>query len=235
MKKGACILVLVLFCVGAGPGLAAKPVCMDGVCQGNEPNTCPEDCVGGDGDDGSVDIPVCVRFDDLEGDKVMSDGSGLYCDGVDGIDAFIHRKGGSFRLETRKTSRQVKLSFPGCDDPDGLLPPGCLTTALLLTLQSLDLRTLNVGDPPALMNFQIAFPSELSKSTPHLILFGGSNLPTPCGDFVTVTRTTDIPATWTLESLADDNACLFEVLHKNGRRELTDTNFPMPFLITIEE
>ena len=54
MKKVACIVVLVLCCVLAGPPLVAKPVCMDGTCQGNEPNTCPEDCVGGGGDGGAV-------------------------------------------------------------------------------------------------------------------------------------------------------------------------------------
>jgi hypothetical protein len=45
-------VALVLFWVGAGPALADPPVCGDGVCQGNEPRTCPQDCDGGGGGGG---------------------------------------------------------------------------------------------------------------------------------------------------------------------------------------
>ena len=44
---GLALAALVGILAVPGTALAAKPVCGDGKCQGNEPTTCPQDCGGG--------------------------------------------------------------------------------------------------------------------------------------------------------------------------------------------
>jgi hypothetical protein len=240
---------------------------------------------GGGGGGGGDELSVCVALDDIEGDKVTSDRVGIlrddcdgigdpcYCDGVEGIEAFIGAVG-VFRLDTRESEvRRVALNFPGCSDPSRfpfieVVNNDCLTDALPRTMNDrtgettskfglFDLHMLSEGES-GIADFQIAFSSQ-SKSTGHLIVFGGSNLgDNACGDPLLVTRLD--PATWTIEArvgfctfaAADpdhptncgavdpndpanvcDCACLHEVVARNGRRELTDIDFALPFNITI--
>lgn len=258
--------------------------CDDTACGGTG---CPDatPCTGGgDGGGATDEISVCVALDDIEGDKVTSDRVGIlrddcdgigdpcYCDGAEGIDAFIGQVG-VFRLDTSKSEvRRVALNFPGCSDPSTfpfieVVNNDCLTDALPRTMNDrtgeatskfglFDLNMLSEGES-GIADFQIAFPSQ-SKSTGHLIVFGGSNLgDNACGDPLLVTRLD--PATWTIEARvgfctfdADpdhptncgavdptdpgnvcDCACLHEVVARNGRRELTDIDFALPFRITI--
>lgn len=192
----------------------------------------------GGGPSGESDTPVHVQFRDAAGDLVRSDGSagGFYWDGTDGVSAFIGMKNGGFKMNTSKGPRTVTLDFPDCGRL--IADPGCRSDVLLdtddevqdtgvgliSTGEKIDLRRLAVGEA-ALAEFSINFPSDLSKSTPNKISFGDLG----CGDPLPVTRTaTD---TWTIEA-SGKLACLFEVVAKNGRREITDS-FNLPFKITI--
>ncbi|MHC4990755.1 MAG: hypothetical protein ACYTGC_07215 [Planctomycetota bacterium] len=212
----AVLLAGMAVCLSMPLAIAAPPGGSNGNGNGNGG--------GGGGGGGQQDIPVCVTFDDAAGDLFRSDftvsGSHAYCDGVDGIVAFIGRNQGMFRLATEDSSRQVVLDFPGCDDPSrfpliDVVGGDCLTDAVVLTMNDqsdpgagkLDLRTLSSVGATAIADFQIGLPSHLSSNTPSLIVFGGHNLSAPCGTPVLVTRTVLDPATWTIEAFA--GGCTF--------------------------
>lgn len=197
---------------------------------------------GGGGDDTDQASPVCVDLG--VSIYVHNDSPGLaYCDGADGVQAFIGHLG-RFKLDTSKSSsRHLVVNFPGCSRLIASTGGDCLTPVVLNTLgewedfgfglnptgNNLDLNAMAVGDQ-AYADFLIAFPSAISKSTPNLVFFGGSNMGIgDCPQPLTVTRVGDTQ--WTIES-AGEIGCLYEVTHKSGRREVTDS-FVLPFVVSI--
>ena len=196
---------------------------------------------GRGGDDTDQASPACadlgVSMD------VRNDSGSPYCHGSDGVQAFIGHLG-RFKLDTSKSSsRQLVVNFPGCDRLIASTGADCLTPVVLNTLgewedlgfglnptgNNLDLNALAIGGR-AYADFLIAFPSSISKSTPNLVFFGGSNMGVgDCPQPLTVTRVGETQ--WTIESVAEIG-CLYEVTHKSGRREVTDS-FVLPFIVTI--
>ena len=223
MSAGGCLILALVWGILASPGSALAD---------HKPGHNPGGGGGGGGSGG--DIPVCVTFDDAVGDLVTSDGGGIYCDGVDGITAILTSRSGKLKLGTSESPRNVILNFPECDR---LIGGGCSTDAALATMtdvltgDKLDLRAMGEGET-RFADVQIAFPSDVSRATRvNLIVFGGSNLgPNACGTPLPVYRVD--AATWTIEATEADVGCLYEVVTRNGGREMTDT-FPLPFKITI--
>ena len=84
MSSTAIVAIALVASFAAFPGdaHAAKAVCGDTFCQGNEPRTCPEDCGGVTPDDEGnfKDIKVCTTLTDDVLDGVVSDDDGAYCD-----------------------------------------------------------------------------------------------------------------------------------------------------------
>lgn len=193
------------------------------------------------------DIPACATFRDGATDLVVSDGFGgglPYCDAVDGVRVVIGNTRGAFNMDTGNSFRRVGVNFPNCSrlitpDADG----NCLTAVVIATMneqeqtgvgfistgEKLNLLQMEVGST-RYADFRIAFPSR-SKSTPHVVIFGGSNLGADAwGEPLSVTRAD--ADTWTIEA-ADELACLLEVVSKNNNREITQRDFTLPFMITI--
>jgi hypothetical protein len=163
-----------------------------------------------------------------------------YCDGYDGVEAFIG-KNGRFLLDTSKSALRLGIvNFPGCGQLVSMTGADCLTDIGLNTNgewmaigvplgDELDLWTIAEGGS-ALGDFQIAFPSGVSKNVPHLLIFGGSNFgANACGSPLTITRVAN--DTWTVTATGD-TACLLEVVAKNGKRQITDS-FSLTFEVTI--
>lgn len=108
MKTFAKLLVLRLLLAALSPGLAAagKPA-----AKNQQP-----------------DIPVTVYFRDALGDRIGSDGAGVYAHGVDGVNALILGSNGNLRFGTRNSSRSVVLDLsdpansPACANPDSIEP-----------------------------------------------------------------------------------------------------------------
>jgi hypothetical protein len=256
------VLVLLTLCFAftlllASPTLAAK--CNgNGFCDPGEKATCA-DC-GGGGGGGNEDTPVCIVFREAAGldlDQVRSDDPGVqYCDSDDGVTAVIGGFAGRLILNTegKSPTRQMIVNFPGCDSPDDFPLITVDGEGNCLTPGGLFLRSRYVegdlpggatgGDPDLLgmetdsnaserMDFQISFPSHISKSTPNLIVYGGSTTG-PCGHPLSVIRM-DLD-TWVITNPYDpaiQEACLFEVISKNNKRAFLEAPFDLPFEIEI--
>lgn len=238
--SAACLALLL-----SSPVLAAKPFCGDGKCNGGEnAETCPADCSGGGG--GNDPVAVCVDFREAVGDLVGGDVPADYCDGLDGVSATIGAQQGVFKLDTtaKSSQREVVVNFPGCDEFPGIDAGSgdCLTPALLVsrngytsggdpTGEKVNLLGMAVGTSE-LVDFQINFPSTLSKSTPNVIVFGGQSAD-PCGFPVTVSHPDADSWTVTTPGGTELEACLWQVIKKNGNREYLVPPFDLPFEITI--
>jgi hypothetical protein len=201
---------------------------------------------GGKGgkDTTSNDTALCVSFRDAAGDDVFGDLPGIaYCNQQDNIKAVIGQ-GGRFALDTSDSdTRNAIVNYPDCHRLIAASGSDCVTDIYLNTLGSWestgmgyiptyempDLVGMAVGDI-VLVDFQIAFPSSVSKSTPNLVIFGGSNLGTnACGEPVPVYHIDE--DTWIIEATGQ-TGCLFEVYAKNGKRRITDS-FSLTFAIIL--
>ena len=111
--RGSLVLAAVLGML-AIPGSALAGKCGNGVCQGDEPTTCPQDCGGGgagDDESGFKDIPVCITLDAAGG--VMSNG-GDYCDSKkDKITAFVGRNRMIVGEIGERSDRMLSLNLGG--------------------------------------------------------------------------------------------------------------------------
>ena len=258
MKRGAYIFVLVLFLIGAGPAMAAKPppVCGDGKCRGDEPTTCPADCDGGGG--GAVSINVCVTLANFAAvdipAKFRGDVAGdvTYCDSETGISAVINSHGHfGLSINPKKTNRELRLDLPAGFCPGSTVE--CTITnsngmstgnldeyfetepgsGVFLISGELDLHALPIGEENVFGGLRIGFPSDSFKGQ-HLVFFG-ANGPDDClaqgGTPVRVFRADS--TTWIFTAVSPtDQACLLEVLGRNDR-QLKDGNFSLPLRMTL--
>lgn len=194
---------------------------------------------------GLGEVHLCATFADPApiGDPALRSDllSGTYCHLENSEKWLVARIGnvnGNFQLATAKTTREFILDYPDCgrliDAPD------CSTDAVLSTRFEwtdegvgpmstgfvLDLRTIAEGET-AWVDFQAAFPSG-SKSTPHLIVYGGSNHDM-CGEPLPVTRVDE--NTWVIEATTEE-ACLVEI-KKGNVREVHRPGFSLPFRLEL--
>lgn len=189
------------------------------------------------------EIPVCATFRNAVGDLIRSDAlSDTYChDAEPRLHVLIGPHQGRFNIWTDKTSREAVLQFPDCGN--FIADATCSTVVAFGTLnewvdnglgglestgEKLDLRAMDYPNGLAYVDFQAAFPSE-SKSTPHLIVFGGSNHD-HCGDPLPVTRLDE--DNWVIEATTE-KGCLVEIIKKGNRRVVHHPGWVLPLRITM--
>jgi hypothetical protein len=246
--SGTLVVCLVL-AVGAGPALADRPVCGDGVCQGNEPRSCPADCGGGGGGGGGDGkIPVKVTFRDSVVppiDRVMSDcgtGDCPYIDKVANVSATV---GASFSLKKDKNNQpsgpELHLDFLQCAEL--ICTPPFLNRLLLATVVAGDdWREMSPGEERTGMDLTVVFVDDedvgRANEGRRWWLFFKNDRVDYCSltSGVTVTRTHDEIDTWVVEATVDDIACLvtLEDLPGSPPSNVRKGYFSMPFQMTVE-
>lgn len=215
-------LVLALVCamlILPGSSLAKPP---DG--KGNN---------GGGG--GGGPMPVTVTFDDLTGDRLMSDGQGPYLDQVDFVDMGISTGGGNFSMwlttKARPQIRALFLNFSECVSQGECFPPfteGFTAGENMFTNGSgINLTEMTVGEFREDLSLRMVFTAEGDRWE---LVFA----PSRCSDSTTIdlTKTGENPDTWVIEAEPFDVACL---LKRVGRHSVMFHGlYLMPFMITVE-
>ncbi len=236
--RGSLVLAAVLGMLATpGSALAAKPVCNDGVCQGNEPQTCPQDCEGGGGGEQGQSIPVEVLLVDALG-GVQSDLGGVYRDSKKNkISAFVGENRMLVLEVGRRSNRMLSLNLSGglgcgCstridNDADGTcdVPTDCLDA-----LPNIDIPP---SDPPALISavrFEINIGEDLddlplgcshednatlsfTDGEDNWVLRWGAydsfGGAGHCPDSGSITVTRDTDETWSFATTGGQLACLY--------------------------
>lgn len=213
----------------AAPALANPP----------DPNGCHDHrSCGGEDDDGGGGVgptPVTVTFDDLAGDRVVSDGQGPYIDQVDFVDTGIGTGGGNFSMwlttKARPQIRTLFLDFSECVSPGACSPPfteGFTAGENMFTNGSgINLTEMAVGEFREDLSLRVVFSVEGDRWE---LVFA----PSRCSDSTTIdiTKTGENPDTWVIEAEPLDVACLLENI--GGHRVVSHGSYLMPFKITVE-
>lgn len=227
---------LVLAALGLALGLAAAPA----LANPPDANDCHDHkpC-GGTGDNGGGGVgpmPVTVTFDDLAGDRLMSDGHGAYIDQVDFVDTGISSGGGNFSLwlttKARPQIRTLFLDFSECVSQGECSPPfteGFTAGENMFTNDSgINLKEMTVGEFREDLSLRVVFSQDGNRWE---LVFS----PSRCSESTTIdiTKTGENPDTWMIEAEPLDVACLLE--NGGGRRAVMFHGlYLMPFMITVE-
>ena len=228
--------LLLLTALGLALGLAAAPA----LANPPDANDCHDHkSCGGTGDDGGGGVgpmPVTVSFDDLAGDRLMSDGQGPYIDQVDFVDTGISGGGGNFSLwlttKARPQIRTLFLDFSECVSQDECSPPFTASfTAgenMFTNGSGINLTEMAVGEFREDLSLRVVFSEDGNRWE---LVFS----PSRCSESTTIdiTKTGENPDTWVIEAKPLDVACLLE--NAGGRRAVMFHGlYVMPFMITVE-
>lgn len=248
-----------------GSALAAKPVCGDDMCQGNEKTTCPIDCqglvVGGQ------DIPLCVTLTggNVTGDDVMDN---TYCNVETGVTAIIQERGGHFILtvhDTVVTGRSIGIDFSDCV-PDDEIPDNTalcadrdfpqlvgeagksvddpeLTEFIFSSSFDFDLLNMGEGEEGVGVGLRLGFRLDGDPNIKRIINFTSTPREGVClGDNVTVSRLTE--GCWLMESivpgLGEEGGEGCHIRRNSGVGRSTNSvikqgTYNMPFLLELED
>ena len=179
-------------------------------------------------------MPVTVTFDDLAGDRLVSDGQGPYIDQVDFVDTGIGTGGGNFSMwlttKARPQIRTLFLDFSECVQGE-CSPPfteGFTSGENMFTNDSgIDLPEMAVGEFRDDLSLRVVFSAEGDRW--ELVL-----APSRCSNSTTIdiTKTGENPDTWVIQTEPLDVACLLK--RGNGHSVTFHGLYLMPFRITVE-
>lgn len=219
--------------MGLALGFAAAPA----LANPPDPNGCHDhkSCDGGSDDGGVGPTPVTVTFDDLAGDRVVSDGQGAYIDQVDFVDTGIGTGGGNFSMwlttKARPQIRMLFLDFSECVSQGTCSPPfteGFTAGENMFTNGSgINLTEMAVGEFREDLSLRVVFSVEGDRWE---LVFA----PSRCSDSTTIdiTRAGENLDTWVIQAGPLDVACLLK--RGNGHSVTFHGLYLMPFMITVE-
>ncbi len=191
--------------------------------------------------------PVTAEFREPplggDGDRIDSDGGGIYDDGVNGVKAYIQPDSqlADFFLDliTTKGARELFVDFGDCVTPGTCSPPFLSDTVFYntqLQTRAVNLPGLPLGVPTQArlhLNFWAPDPQLNFQNRGWFLRFDPEDQGTSCrSSFVTVTKTSANPDVWVIEADADDEACL----GAHGLKKIPAQQrgkYHLPFQVTV--